>query len=56
MLVDEYPSRVKLVWRYERWHHEIDYSGFEKNMLKKKAGLVIPKGVNNYGMKLMEID
>jgi hypothetical protein len=56
MLVDEYPSRVKLVWRYERWHHEIDYSGFEKNMLKKKAGLVIPKGVNNYGMKLMEIE
>jgi hypothetical protein len=24
-------------------------------MLKKKAGLIIPNGVNNYGMKLMEI-
>jgi hypothetical protein len=24
-------------------------------MLKKKEGVVIPQGVNNYGMKLVEI-
>ena len=54
MLVDMHPEITKLVFRYGRWHHEVDYSSFEKNPLMKKPGLNIPDGINEYGMKLIQ--
>jgi hypothetical protein len=30
----------------------VNYRGFRNNKLIKKPGLVIPRGVNNYGLKL----
>ena len=32
----------------------MDYSSFKKNEFKKKKGLKIPEGVNNYGMKVVK--
>jgi hypothetical protein len=53
MIVDLHPDMASIVKRYGRWHHYIDYSVFKRNILKRKQGLVIPQGVNEYGMKLV---
>ena len=56
MIVDYHPDMASIVRRYGRWHHQIDYSVFKRNVLKKKAGLIIPEGINEYGMKLIEVN
>lgn len=52
MLVDMHPDVARLVWRYGRWHHWVDYEPFKKNQLKYVEGFEVPTGVNNYGMRL----
>ena len=52
MLVDMHPDVARLVWRYNRWHHWVDYKHFKKNNLQYIDGYVLPEGVNNYGMRL----
>ncbi len=54
-LREQHPDIVKVVWKFNRWHHSVDYRGFRRNKLRLKEGLIIPAGVNNYGMKLIEI-
>jgi hypothetical protein len=46
----QHPDVTKIVWKWGRWQHSVDYSGFKKNKLIRKKGIEIPKGVNNYGM------
>jgi len=53
MLVDMHPDVASMVWRYGRWHHYVNYEPFKKNKLKYKPDVVVKKGVNNYGMKLI---
>ena len=53
MLADLHPDVAKVVWRFNRWHHHVDYRPFKNNKLIKKTGLVIPDQINNYGMKLV---
>ena len=53
MIEDLHPDVAKVVWRFNRWHHHVDYRAFKKNKLIRKAGLEIPNVVNNYGMKLV---
>ena len=55
MLEKMHPDVAKVVWRFNRWHHFVDYSPYKKNIPIKKKDLVIPQGVNNYGMVLKEI-
>lgn len=50
----QHPDVCKIVWRYGRWHHEVDYSLFKKNKLKRKINLNIKNKINNYGMKLVK--
>ena len=52
MLVDMHPDVARLVWRYGRWHHWVDYGPFKTNTPILKTGLNIPAEVNNYGMTL----
>tara|TARA_R110002074_G_scaffold104332_2_gene225284 strand:+ start:6513 stop:8027 length:1515 start_codon:yes stop_codon:yes gene_type:complete len=52
MLVDMHPDVARLVWRYGRWHHWVDYSPFKVNKLIPRDGVQVPTGVNNYGMEL----
>ena len=54
-LVDQHPDVARVVWRYERWHHQVDYRPFERNKRILKDGIVIPDGVNNYGMTLKRL-
>jgi hypothetical protein len=55
-LQDQHPDCVKVVWKYNRWHHEVDYSRFKANRLIKRNDIEIPTGINNYGMKLVKRD
>lgn len=52
-LKEQHPDVTKIVWKWGRWQHEVDYSPFRNNKLIKKAGLVIPDEPNNYGMRLV---
>ncbi len=56
MLADMHPDVAEVVWKFNRWHHQVNYKPFKRNKLIKKPGIVIPKGVNNYGMKLVNIE
>lgn len=53
-LVERHPDVAKIVWRFNRWHHHVDYRPFKKNKLIRRKDIVIKDGVNNYGMKLIE--
>lgn len=53
-LVKQHPDCVQKVWRFDRWHHQVDYSSFKKNILIKKDGIDIPDGTNEFGMKLIQ--
>jgi hypothetical protein len=53
MLVDMHPDVSRVVWKYGRWHHYVDYGPFKKNQLRLKEDVNLkdfPK-VDNYGMK-----
>ena len=54
MLADMHPDVAKVVWRFNRWHHHVDYRPFKNNKLKKKD-IEIPHKINNYGMRLIEL-
>jgi hypothetical protein len=53
MLVRMHPDVARMVWRYKRWHHYVDYSPFKKNELRYKKDITLPKEPNEYGMKLV---
>jgi hypothetical protein len=55
MLVDLHPDVAKVVWRFGRWHHYVDYSPYEKNRLRRRATAEVVEGVNEYGMTLRQI-
>jgi len=52
MLEDLHPDCSKVVWKFDRWHHFVDYNLFKKNQLKRKPDWNF-SGINNYGMKLI---
>lgn len=55
-LVRQHPDVAKVVWRFNRWHHHVNYKPFKKNKLIKVNGVKVKEGVNNYGMILKEIN
>lgn len=54
-LKDQHPDVVEITQKWGRWHHHVDYTVF-KQQLKLKDGLNIPKGPNDYGMKLYDTE
>lgn len=54
MIAKLHPDVAKVVWRFNRWHHHVDYRKFKKNKLKRKKGLNISDKNNEYGMQLVE--
>jgi hypothetical protein len=54
-LQKQHPDCVKVTWKFNRWHHEVDYSFFKRNKLILKPDIVIPKGIDNYGMWLKHL-
>ena len=55
-LQQQHPDVTKIVWKWNRWQHQVDYRPFKNNRLIRKPGAEIPEGVNNYGMKLVKLD
>jgi hypothetical protein len=55
MQVAMHPDVSKLVWRFGRWHHHVDYRPFKDNPMVRRDDLPTPRGVNDYGMKLKPI-
>lgn len=52
MQVRMHPDVSRLAWRFGRAHHYVDYSRFRQNRLVPRPGVVIPDGVENFGMEL----
>ena len=55
MLEDMHPDVAKVVWRFNRHHHHVDYKPFKKNPLGKKEEWTGDE-INNYGMKMIQLD
>ena len=56
MLADTYPDVASVVWKFNRWHHHVDYRPFKNNPLKRKASFVPTNQINEYGLKLIDGD
>ena len=55
-LAEQHPDCVKVVWKFNRWHHEVDYSAFKNNQPIIKQSVTPTANVNEYGMKLVRIE
>ncbi len=55
MLEDMHPDVAKVVWRFNRHHHHVNYKPFKDIPLGKKA-IWAGKKIDDYGMKLITID
>jgi hypothetical protein len=55
MIAKLHPDVAEVVWRFNRWHHHVDYTPFKRNQLIRRQGVVIPEGNNEYGMVLKDI-
>lgn len=51
MLVDMHPDCSKVVWKFNRLHHEVDYKRF-KQLLKYREDFIAPAFENDYNMIL----
>ena len=54
VLYNLHPDVVRVVKRYGRWHHDVNYDQFQMNKLRFVDDFKMPKTVNNYGMKLVK--
>lgn len=52
MQVALHPDVSRLVWKFNRWHHHVDYRRFRDLPLRQRSDFEIPAGVNEYGMVL----
>jgi len=55
-LVEQHPDVTKITWKWNRWQHSVDYTGFKKNMLVRKKEADFSNQVNNFGMVYQEVD
>lgn len=55
MLADLHPDVAKVVFKFNRWHHHVDYSHFKNNKLLKIVDTSFMQKVDNYGMELVKI-
>jgi hypothetical protein len=56
MLVREHPDVARLVKKWNRWHHHVNYKPFQRNRLVRNPDVAIPEGVNEYGMRLVKVE
>jgi hypothetical protein len=48
----QHPDVTRIAKRFGRWQHVVDYRPFRNNKLIRRSDVEIPKGVNEYGMRL----
>lgn len=54
-LQQQHPDHVEVTWKFNRWHHQVDYRLFKRNKLIKNQTDAKFEKVDNYGMKLITI-
>lgn len=54
-LRDQHPDCVKVVWKFNRWHHAVDYSPFANNAPILRKGVVPAASHDDYGMRLVRV-
>ena len=54
MLAALHPDVAKVVWKFNRWHHAVDYKPFKENRLILKERHNGP-AIDNYGMILKSL-
>lgn len=54
-LVEQHPDVARVTWKWGRWQHHVDYSRFRRNRLIRKPGIIVPKGIDDYGMNLEQL-
>lgn len=55
ILADMHPDVARVVWRFGRWHHHVDYRPFKRNALRRREGISVSRDVNNYNMVLVQL-
>ncbi len=56
MMLATHPDVSRVVWKFNRWHHHVDYRRFKRNQLKLKPGIDLSTmEPNEYGMKLVNV-
>ena len=55
MLVKEHPDCSRLVKKYGRWHHHVDYNRFKKQKLIRKPDVEFTGSVKEYGMEMVKV-
>ncbi len=53
-LREQHPDVVKTTWKFNRWHHKVDYSPFKNNKPILKRGVTPVVGNNEYKMRLVQ--
>ena len=57
MLEDTHPDVAKVVHKFNRTHHEVNYRPFADNPLNKDGSPVkVGDGINDYGVYVVQID
>lgn len=51
MQIAVHPDVSKMVWKFRRWHHVVNYGVFKKQKLVRRPDIQIPTEPNEYGMK-----
>jgi len=54
-LQEQHPDLVEIVWKFNRWHHSVNYRPFKRNKLIREAGIIVKEGINNHGMRLIKL-
>lgn len=55
MIADLHPDVASVVWKFDRWHHQVDYSRFKLNVLRRRPGVTTRDGTDDFGMVYEEM-
>lgn len=53
MQIRLHPDVSRMVFRWGRWHHHVDYRRFKNNRLILQPGITMPTGLNDFGMHVV---
>lgn len=56
MLAKVHPDVAKVAIRFKRVHHSVDYKRFRGLQLRRRPGVEVPDGVDNFGMVLRQLE
>lgn len=51
-LQKQHPDVVEVVWKFNRWHHKVDYAPFKNNRPVYAKAIVPTEAINEYEMRL----